>query len=504
MDGIKVTCQCGRVLTAPASHAGKNARCPACGASFIIPLPDQPAPTPPAEPPPSQPETPASTPDSPSHFPAKVLAIFGGAVLLLTGIVIGIVLLVSGGGPPVGPPKLKITETSLGNIQGMVPKSPTLSPDGKHFAYVGQHGWKRLVVVDGVEGKEYDDIDVFKEYDDMDVFNFFNRLGKRAGLTFSPDSSRLAYRAKRGDKWLVVVDRVEGKEYDSIREFPIFSPDSKRVTYVAERDGKMVVVVDGVEVKEYDLITYSTLFFSSDLKRVAQVVRVVLVLKRWSLLTGLRSRNMATGVSMVSPLVQTRSTSPMLQTSALSLTVSRESNTITSKVLSSVPTRSASRMPQRVGINSWSWLTGSRARHTATSQAALLSKASSSVPIRSASRMPQSVRINGWSWLTALRARNIEASAPSSSALTRNELRTALSVTTNGYSLLTESKARSMTSLLAKRKASTPCPVSCPFSPSTRRTNFMPWRYATAKSSSSKSKSRIRAEWRPPYGGRET
>ena len=25
MDGIKVTCQCGRILTAPASHAGKIA-----------------------------------------------------------------------------------------------------------------------------------------------------------------------------------------------------------------------------------------------------------------------------------------------------------------------------------------------------------------------------------------------------------------------------------------------------------------------------------------------
>jgi len=39
MDEIKVTCQCGRVLAAPASLAGKNVRCPACGFSFIIPSP---------------------------------------------------------------------------------------------------------------------------------------------------------------------------------------------------------------------------------------------------------------------------------------------------------------------------------------------------------------------------------------------------------------------------------------------------------------------------------
>lgn len=39
MDGIKVTCQCGRILTAPASHAGKKGRCPTCGFHFIIPAP---------------------------------------------------------------------------------------------------------------------------------------------------------------------------------------------------------------------------------------------------------------------------------------------------------------------------------------------------------------------------------------------------------------------------------------------------------------------------------
>ena len=33
-------------------------------------------------------------------------------------------------------------------------------------------------------------------------------------LAVSPDSKRVAYAARRGDKWWVVVDGVEGKEYD--------------------------------------------------------------------------------------------------------------------------------------------------------------------------------------------------------------------------------------------------------------------------------------------------
>lgn len=49
-------------------------------------------------------------------------------------------------------------------------------------------------MVDGVEGKEYD--------------------GLGGGmLTFSPDSKRVAYWARRGDRWLVVLDGVEGPEY---------------------------------------------------------------------------------------------------------------------------------------------------------------------------------------------------------------------------------------------------------------------------------------------------
>ena len=72
-------------------------------------------------------------------------------------------------------------------------------------------------------------------------------------LVVSPDSRHVAYAVKREEKWLVVVDGVEGKKYDGILEgMPVFSPNSKRVAYVAQRGGKWLVVIDGGEGKKYD------------------------------------------------------------------------------------------------------------------------------------------------------------------------------------------------------------------------------------------------------------
>ena len=63
----------------------------------------------------------------------------------------------------------------------------------------------------------------------------------------------MAYGAKLGDKWFVVVDGKEEKHYDGIGEgYPIFSPDSKRVAYMAQVGDKRFVVVDGEEEKHYD------------------------------------------------------------------------------------------------------------------------------------------------------------------------------------------------------------------------------------------------------------
>ena len=80
-----------------------------------------------------------------------------------------------------------------------------------------------FVVVDGVEGKQYDEI---------------------KSLRFSQDSKRLAYPAKIDDKWVVVVDGVEGKQYDDLGLFIYLNTDNNTLVYPARINDKWFVVVD--------------------------------------------------------------------------------------------------------------------------------------------------------------------------------------------------------------------------------------------------------------------
>jgi hypothetical protein len=68
-----------------------------------------------------------------------------------------------------------------------------------------------MVVVDGAEGKAYDGI-------------------LKSSLAFSPDSRRIAYGAKIGEKWTVVVDGVERGNFDGVASGSVsFSSDSGQV-----------------------------------------------------------------------------------------------------------------------------------------------------------------------------------------------------------------------------------------------------------------------------------
>ena len=106
------------------------------------------------------------------------------------------------------------------------------SRDGKRLAFIGQVLYppedhdnsclKPVVVVDGVSGKVYDEIDF--EYD----------------FVFSPDGSRYAYIAKRTGKdegkldTFVVVDGKEYGPYPSISNTPCFSEDGSHVAFGVE------------------------------------------------------------------------------------------------------------------------------------------------------------------------------------------------------------------------------------------------------------------------------
>lgn len=132
-----------------------------------------------------------------------------------------------------------------------------IDPGFKHWAYVIKRGGKQLVVLDGEEGKEYDEIPGHQR------------------LEFSADGKHFAYIAKRAGKMMVVVDSKEEKAYDGIEEMfhPIFSPDGQHLAYIASKPvlgflpPKIFAVVDGQEQKSYELV--EAIQFSPDSKHLA-------------------------------------------------------------------------------------------------------------------------------------------------------------------------------------------------------------------------------------------
>ena len=113
--------------------------------------------------------------------------------------------------------------------------------------------WARrsLVVVDGQEGPRYDAL-------------------VADSLRFSPDSQRVAYGARQGKQWSVMLMGSPGQLYDGIGAGSlVFSPNGQRLAYVAQVGKQQVVVVDGQASKPYKGIAAGSLAFSADSQHVA-------------------------------------------------------------------------------------------------------------------------------------------------------------------------------------------------------------------------------------------
>jgi len=130
------------------------------------------------------------------------------------------------------------------------------SPDSQRVAYVAKRGEKDVAVLDGDESAEHEFV---------------------GSYVFSPDSKRVAYEVQDGEKCHAVIDGIGGKEYDSSNlaeegeeamwmssiHGVTFSADSEHVAYCAMSGDKWVVVADGVESKEYDGIVQQSVIFDS-------------------------------------------------------------------------------------------------------------------------------------------------------------------------------------------------------------------------------------------------
>jgi len=101
----------------------------------------------------------------------------------------------------------------------------TFSPDHQRFAWRDKRGEKWMVVVNGeAVGMLYDRIE---------------------WIIFSPDNQHVAYRAQRGKKWVVVLDgKEQGPEYDELGN-PLYSPDGQHLAYRARQAKDWMMVTDG-------------------------------------------------------------------------------------------------------------------------------------------------------------------------------------------------------------------------------------------------------------------
>lgn len=89
--------------------------------------------------------------------------------------------------------KAKISEVLLGPSPTKAGNKYVVSPDGGHYAAFAMHGSRELIVIDGVEGPEFDHAGHAYTYGQIDV-------------VFTKDGKHSAYIGQRGDSLIAVVD----------------------------------------------------------------------------------------------------------------------------------------------------------------------------------------------------------------------------------------------------------------------------------------------------------
>lgn len=92
---------------------------------------------------------------------------------------------------------------------------------------------------------------------------------KNTEIFFASNGKNSVYKIKKGDRWSVIWNGQEGKEYDAVSN-PIFSSDGNQLAYSAELNGQAYVVVNNsIEINAYQKSGY--LVFSQDGSTIAFV-----------------------------------------------------------------------------------------------------------------------------------------------------------------------------------------------------------------------------------------
>ncbi len=167
------------------------------------------------------------------RLPGFLGALFGAFALLVHSTLLG-----SDAAPRSIAP-LDVKEELLGEKSADSPAADkdenTLSPDNRQVAWRDKRGQQWVVMLNGQpQGAAYDEV---------------------RSIDFSPDSRHLAYAARRGNDrariWRVVLDGQEQKEaFGGVRGLR-FSSDSQRFAYEGQEKNSVVAVVDGKRGPDY-------------------------------------------------------------------------------------------------------------------------------------------------------------------------------------------------------------------------------------------------------------
>lgn len=127
------------------------------------------------------------------------------------------------------------------------------SADGKHIAYTASaDGEHYCVVVDGKPGPAYEEI------------GGYGGGMSSAHQMFGPNGE-VVYRARRAGKYYMVIGGKSSAAYDDIPDpFPVFSADGKHYAFRVQQGEKWSVVLDGVQGRDYQLVGHDSVMFTGD------------------------------------------------------------------------------------------------------------------------------------------------------------------------------------------------------------------------------------------------
>ena len=149
---------------------------------------------------------------------------------------------------------------------------PQFSDDGRHLAYTARMGEQWMVVIDGKHSEPFDQLE-------MRVSRSYPRIP----YDFFGPGGRYAYAGKLNDRWHVVLDGVRRPAYPRVSDLT-FSADGLHFAYAVHEIGRGFVVVDGVRKPVYQAVDGLT--FSPDGKRLGYRAQLPARRQTWVMVVG--------------------------------------------------------------------------------------------------------------------------------------------------------------------------------------------------------------------------